>query len=124
MANRNVSMQFGKSGGVVQNPPGIRHISSGEIVDDATVTFEFEPGGIYVLFTKEWTASTGAYRGYRGILITAPEPEVFGTTSCTRTQFGNYANTGITLTWNNDSTLSIKQSATTYNWRYSLYRVG
>lgn len=122
--SRSVSMQFGKSGGVVQNSPGIKYISGGDIVDDTTVILEFAPGGIYLLFTTEWTASSGVFRGHRASLITAPEEKVFGTVAVARSSMAASQNAGVSITLNNDSTLSIKQSSTAYNWRYSLYRVG
>lgn len=121
--SRNVSMQFGRSGGVVQNRPGWKFIRGAEITDDTTEVLSFAPGGLYVLVTKEWNASTAAYRGHHAYMIAAPEEDVFGTVAIARGNMYASTNAGVTLTNNNDSTLSIKQSSATYNFRYALYRV-
>lgn len=120
---RNVSMQFGKNGGTVQNRPGLKFLRGGEVTDDTAVVLSFSPGGIYVLITKEWNASTGAYRGHRASLIAAPEEDVFGTVAPASIVMAASTNAGVTFTHNNDSTTTIKQSSTTYNFRYALYRV-
>ena len=122
--SRNVSMQFGRSGGVVQNRPGLKFIKGAEMTDStATDVLSFSPGGLYLLFCKEWNASTSAFRGARVIYIAAPEEDIFGTTAISRANVYASTNSGVTLTNNNDSTLSIKQSSATYNLRYALYRV-
>ena len=123
MSGRNVSMQFGRSGGVVQNRPGWKFIRGGEITDDTTEVLSFAPGGLYILVTKEWNASTAAYRGHHAYMIAAPEEDIFGTVAVARGNMYASTNAGVTLTNNNDSTLSIKQSSATYNFRYALYRV-
>lgn len=120
---RNVSMQFGKSGGAVQNKPGLKFIRGGAIVDDTAEVLSFAPGGIYILFTSEWNATTEAYRGHHAFLIAAPEDAVFGTVAVARINMAVSTNAGVTLTNNSDSTVTVKQSSTTYNFRYALYRV-
>ena len=123
MSGRNVSMQFGRSGGVVQNRPGWKFLRGAEIPDNTTEVLSFSPGGLYILVVKVWTASTGAYRGHAMYFIAAPEENVFGTTAIARATAATGGTVSVTLTNNNDSTLSIVQSSSTYNWRYALYRV-
>lgn len=123
MSGRNVSMQFGRSGGVVQNRPGWKFIRGGEVTDNTTEVLSFAPGGMYILVVKVWTASTGAYRGHALYFIAAPEEDVFGTVAIARATAATGGTVSVTLTNNNDSTLSIVQSSSTYNWRYALYRV-
>lgn len=119
----NVSMQFGKNGGTVQNRPGLKFIRGGEVTDGTAVALSFAPGGIYVLFTKEWVVSSGAFYGHRAILLTAPENDIFGTTGMTRSSMAASSNSGVTLTHNSDSTITLNRSAATYAFRYALYRV-
>ena len=121
--SRNVSMQFGRSGGVVQNRPGWKFIRGGEVTDDTTEVLSFAPGGLYILVVKVWNASTGAYRGHALYFIAAPEEDVFGTVAIARATGATGGTISLTLTNNSDSTLSIKQSSATYNFRYALYRV-
>lgn len=116
-------MQFGRSGGVVQNRPGWKFIRGAEILDDTTEVLSFAPGGMYILVVKVWNASTGAYRGHALYFIAAPEEDVFGTVAIARATGATGGTVSVTLTNNNDSTLSIKQSSATYNFRYALYRV-
>ena len=121
--SRNVAMQFGRNGGVAQNKPGLKFIRGDRILDDSTVVLPFAPGGMYILAVKVWTASTGAYRGHAMYFIAAPEEDVFGTVAIARATAATGGTVSVTLTNNNDSTLSIVQSSSTYNWRYALYRV-
>lgn len=121
--SRNVAMQFGRNGGVAQNKPGWKFIRGDRILDDSTVVLHFAPGGMYILAVKVWTASSGAYRGHAMYFIAAPEEDVFGTVAIARATAATNGTISVTLTNNNDSTLSIVQSSSTYNWRYALYRV-
>lgn len=121
--SRNVAMQFGRNGGVSQNRPGWKFIRGDRILDDSTVVLSFAPGGMYILAVKVWTASTGAYRGHALYFIAAPEEDVFGTVSIARATAATGGTVSVTMTNNNDSTLSIVQSSAAYNWRYALYRV-
>lgn len=123
MASRNVSMQFGKSGGVVQNRPGLKFIRGGEITDDTAEVLSFAAGGMYVLAIKVWNASTGAYRGHGMYFVAAPEEDVFGTVAVARATVATGGTVSVTITANSDSTLTIVQSSSTYNWRYALYRI-
>lgn len=121
--SRNVSMQFGKSGGVVQNRPGLKFIRGGEVTDETAEVISFAPGGMYVLAVKVWTASSGAYRGHALYFIAAPEEDVFGTVAIARATAATGGTVSVTITNNSDSTLTIVQSSSTYNWRYALYRI-
>lgn len=115
-------MQFG-AGSTISNKPGLKFIRGGAVLDDTAEVLSFVPGGIYVLFTSEWNATTGAYRGHHAYLIAAPQDELFGTTAIARISMASSTNNGMTLTNNSDSTLTLKQASTTYNWRFALYRV-
>lgn len=121
--SRNVSMQFGRSGGVVQNRPGWKFIRGAEITDNTTEVLSFAPGGIYILVSDQWTASSGARQGRQVYLICAPEEDVFGTTAITRDALVTGGTARVTYTNNADSTLSMVQTSASYNWRYALYRV-
>lgn len=123
MADRNVSMQFGKNGGPVQSRPGWKFMRGAEIVDDTAEVLSFAPGGMYILAVKVWNASTGAYRGHALYFIAAPEEDVFGTVAVARATAATGGTVSVTITANSDSTLTIVQSSTTYNWRYALYRI-
>ena len=119
--SRNVSMQFGKSGGVVQNRPGFKFIRGGEVTDNTAEVLSFEPGGIYVLYAKAFRQDTGAYYGLYCYVIAAPEEELYGTTASAHINWTSGG--GISITWNSDSTVTLTQSSATYNFRYALYRV-
>ena len=121
--SRNVSMQFGKSGGVVQNRPGLKFLRGGEVTDDTAEVISFAPGGMYILAVKVWNASTDAYRGHALYFIAAPEEDVFGTVAIARATAATGGTVSVTLTNNSDSTLTIVQSSATYNGRYALYRI-
>lgn len=121
---RNVSMQFGRSGGATQNIPGLKLVQSAEVLDSSTVTLEFEPATIYLLFLKSWTASTMAYYSHHIMVIATPEEDVFGTVAVARGNAYASTNNGVTVTNVNDSTVTLKQNGTARNFRYALYRVG
>ena len=121
--SRNVSMQFGRSGGVVQNRPGWKFIRGAEITDNTTEVLSFAPGGIYILICNQWTASSGARQGRQVYFICAPEEDVFGSSAITREALATGGTSRVTYTNNADSTLSMVQTSSSYNWRYALYRV-
>lgn len=120
---RNVSMQFGRAGTVPKNTPGIRFIQGDTIQDNTTVALSFAPGGIYLLFSSQWTLADGTRQGRQAWLICAPEEEKYGTTAITRESLASGGTARVTYTNNNDSTLSMVQTSSTYAWRYALYRV-
>lgn len=118
-----VSMQFGRSGGVVQNRPGWKYIAGGEVTDNTTVTLSFAPGGIYILISDQWTAADGTRQGRQVYLICSPEEDVFGSSAITREALITGGTARVNYTNNADSTLSLVQSGASYAWRYALYRV-
>lgn len=118
-----VAMQFGRAPTTVQNRSGMALITEGEITDETVDTLEFEEGGFYVLYTKESNASSGAYRGHHAIAIAAPEEALFGTVAVAHGNMYASANSGVTITYATDSTVTIARSSATYAVRYALYRV-
>lgn len=101
---------------------GLDLATSGEITDSTPVILTFDEGGMYLLFVAEYRISNGAFRGQRVISIKAPESEVFGTTAVNRGTLYSSSDSGVTLTYNNDSTLSIAQASSAYAVRYALYK--
>lgn len=109
-----------------------RYLSGGQssiiykgTIDDATVVeLQLEAGGLYELFTAEYNASTGAYRGHRSRLIKAPEEELFGTTASATVNESASTNSGVTITMNADSSVSVSRSSATYAVKYVLRAVG
>ena len=117
-----VSRRFGKP--AYLNGAESAIVYKGTIDDASEVTFTFEPSSLYELFTAEYNASTGAYRGHRLVEIYTPEEDIFGTTACNRGNAYASTNAGVTFTWNTDSTLTIKRNATTYAVKYVIRKVG
>lgn len=117
-----VAMRYG-DGITAKTASGLTLVASGEIDDETEVTLEFSSGGEYLFFSHEYNASSGAYRGHRMLLIYTPEESVFGTTAVTSGAAVGSSNFGITITNNDDSTVTIKRSAATYAVRYALYKV-
>lgn len=99
-------------------------IYSGSIDNGGTVELTFEAGGLYQLFTAEYTISSGAYRGHRQINIKAPEAAVFGTVACAYQAAQASSNSGVSITYNTDSTITLAQSSTTYGVIYVVRAVG
>ena len=122
--SRDVSMQFGRAGTPAKNRPGWKYISGGEIDDGSSVILSFAPGGVYILVSVQWTASTGARQGRQVSLVCAPEEPVFGTTAPTREALATGGTARVSYTPNNDSTLTITRTNASYGWRYALYRIG
>ena len=118
-----LAMEYGSSGRVNTAGTGLKLAAKGEITDASVIDFIFDPGGQYLLFSNEFNASTGAYRGHRAIVISVPEESLYGTTAVTRGNAYASSNSGITITNNNDSTVSISRSSATYAVRYALYKV-
>ena len=121
--SNSLAMNFGSSGRANVPASGLRLIESGEINDATVVTLEFEPGGFYLLATKEYTVVSGAYRGHRLHVIAAPEEDVFGTVACVRINTLHSDNAGITITYVSNSTVTLAQNGTAYGFRYALYRM-
>ena len=118
----NVAMRYG-SGVGAKVASGLTLVASGEINDETEVILEFSSGGEYLFFSHEYNASSDAYRGHRMLLIYTPEESVFGTTAISSGAAYGSSSTGITITNNSDSTMTIKRSAAAYAVRYALYKV-
>ncbi len=119
-----VSRLFGSSGTVAGGKrTSSPAIYSGRIDDDTEVILTLEPGEIYELFTAEYNASTDAYRGHRLVIIKAPEWELFGTVACAHGNAYASTNSGVTIGYPTDSTVTIKRSSATYAVTYVLKAV-
>lgn len=87
-------------------------IASGLIDDGNQVVLDmFEPGGLYELTTAEYAISNSGFRGFRQILIYAPEAALFGSAALSHINEATSTNAGVTFTWNTNSTLTISQSS-------------
>ena len=116
-----LAMEYGSSGRVSKATSNI--VASG-IIDDATVVdIILDVGCIYMLFTAEYNASTGAFRGEHVWVIKSPEESQYGTTAASRGSVFASQNSGVTVTNNNDSTISISRSSATYAVRYALMKI-
>ncbi len=110
-------MQYGAVGAAAGHNGAI--IASGLIDDGTPVILDvFKPGGLYELTTAEHAISNSGFRGMRKILIYAPEEARFGTNALSHVNEAASTNSGVTFTWNADSTLTISQSS--YAVRYIL----
>ena len=106
-------------------PSGLILVTKGEITDETVVSLEFdEAGGFYLLATKEYNASTKAYRGHHLYFIVTPEEDLFGTVAVARINAAASSNAGVTVTNVADSTVQVKRSSATYAVRYALYKMG
>ena len=117
-----IIMQYGTPGSAPRRSND-GTIFSGIIEDELPVTLTFAAGGIYQLFTAEYNASTGAYRGHREILIKVPEPAAFGSAACAHINAATSTNSGVSITYNNDSSITLAQSSATYNVIYAVRAV-
>ena len=91
--------------------------------EEESVTINFVPDAIYLLFCSERTTSSGAQYGNRIIMINTPTESLFGTTACSHPNVYTSSNIGVTLTWDDDSTLTIAPASgrtVTYSvWRFA-----
>ena len=115
--------QFGGSGNVDSSFDSITLIERGIVEDGSTVTLTLEEGSFYLLYTKEYNASTGAYRGHRLVTIVTPEGDLFGTTANAHVNSAASSNSGITINYPNDSTVTMVRSSSTYSFKYVLYKL-
>lgn len=121
-ANQNLIINEGGGGG--PTGPTISYVT-GNTLDDGSTTDIFTPeaGGVYMLFSVEWAHTSKTYRGGHIRYITAPHADKFGSeASQVGGIFGSSAS-GITITANNNSTVSIKQTSSTYDLKYAIYKV-
>ena len=121
--SRSFAMNFGTSGGAKNKKSGFILIDSGEIVDATAVVLTPEAGGFYLLASKEWTVSSGNFYGERLIVISAPETEKYGSAACNHGNAYASSNAGISITWADDSTITIKRDAATHAARWALYQM-
>lgn len=120
---RKLVQKFGTSGGVNNLPANIKLAESGELNDDTVKIITPEAGSFYLLASKEYNASSGAYRGHHLVVIAAPEAEVFGTVAAAHVNAAASTNSGVTVNYPNDSTVTIQRSSATYAVRFAVYRV-
>ena len=98
-------------------------VYSGVVNDGDSAEIVLDPGCIYLLYTYEFNASTDAYRGSRCVLITVPNASLYGTTAVSHLALGASTNSGVSITYNSDSTITIARSAATYEVRYAVEKV-
>lgn len=115
--------QFGSVGKVSNLPQNIKLVMSEEITDATTHTLTPEAGAMYLLFSKEYNANNSNFYGERVVVISAPEPDKYGTTDCNRGVLYSSQNSGISITYANDSTVTFARSSATYAVRFAVYRV-
>ena len=98
-------------------------VYSGVIDDADPVDITLDPGCMYHLITYEWTASSEAYRGSREVLITVPNEILYGSTAVSHVALAASTNSGVSITYNNDSTITLARSAATYAVRYAVVKI-
>lgn len=121
--NKSLAMQFGSSGTVSNLPPNIKLVDSGKITDGTVHTFTPEANSGYLLFTKEFNASTDYYRGHRAVYIVTSEESVFGTGPSQHISVAASTNSGVTISYPSNGSITIARSSATYAVRFALYRV-
>ena len=98
-------------------------VYSGIVDDENAVDLIFDAGGMYMLYTTEHNAPSGAYRGHRAILIKVPEDAVYGSTACAHINAAASTNSGVSITYNSDSSVTVARSSATYAVRYAVYKI-
>lgn len=116
-----IIMQYGAPSSV-NNAKESAIIASGTIDDGNAITLELQAGHLYELFTAEYNKSTFVFRGMHKWYVYAPEASIFGTVAVSHVSEAASTNSGVTITWNNDSTISLSQS--TYGVKYILRDIG
>lgn len=116
-----LAMEYGSSGRVSKATSNI--VASGIIDDASVIDIILDVGCMYLLQTAEYNASTGAFRGEHLWIIKSPEESQYGTTAASRGNVFASTNSGVTVTNNNDSTISISRSSATYAVRYALMKI-
>lgn len=120
-----VSRLFGTSGTAVRNRGTTSAIIYKGTIDDATVvTLTLEPGSIYYLFTAEYNATSFAFRGCRSVMIKAPEDDLFGTVAVAHGADYSSQNSGVTIGYPDDSTVTIARASATYAVKFVLMAIG
>ena len=121
--SRKLIEQFGSSGRTREPLRNMQLVMSEEITDATTHTLEPEAGAMYLLFSREFNASSGNFYGERVVVFSAPEIDVYGTTDCNRGNLYASQNSGISVTYANDSSVTFARSSATYAVRFAVYRV-
>ena len=116
-----LAMEYGSPGRVSKATSNI--VASGIIDDASVIDIILDVGCMYLLQTAEYNASTGAFRGEHLWIIKSPEESQYGTTAASRGNVFASTNSGVTVTNNNDSTISISRSSATYAVRYALMKI-
>lgn len=111
-------------GGGGPTGPVISFVMSNTLDDGRTTdVFTPEAGCVYMLFSVEWAHSSKTYRGGHVRYITAPHADKFGSESSQVGGIYGSSASGITITANSNSTVSIKQTSATYDLKYAVYKV-
>ena len=113
-----VAMQYGSGNYGSNSRIAQSVIYKGTIDDGNPVTLTLEAGGLFEIFTAEYNATTYAYRGHRARLVKMPEESLYGTVAAATVNEAASTNSGVTITMNADSTISIAQSSSTYAVKY------
>lgn len=133
MPNPKVSMQYGSGNYTAQNfimngggstGPAITFVTGNTLEDGTTTdTLPIEAGKVYLLFSVEYAHSSKTYRGGHVRYITAPQSDKWGSEQSQVGGIYGSSASGITITANNNSTVTVKQTSSTYDVKYSLYEV-
>ena len=108
-----------QSGNIIAS--GSLAFASGEtIVPDVLM---FPADSAFELVTIERNQSSGAYRGSRKIMIVSPAADLFGSEACKHYTEASSSDSGVTITYNSDSTIEIKPSSTTYSVVYQVTQI-
>lgn len=122
---RVVSRQFGSQSSPIENNTEDNAIIYMGTIDDATtITLTLDANGMFELFTSEYNTSTGAFRGCHQIIIITPEPELYGTTAAAHGTVYASSNSGVSITYNNDSTITLARSSNDYTVEYVIRAIG
>ncbi len=124
-----VTMRYGqRSDSAPQRLPdqpgggGMELVASGEVVQTGSATLTLTAGATYLLAVKQYRYDSGAYRGLNLIMVSAPEGENFGTTAAAHTAAASDG-TGATITYPDNSTVTVAPSSNTHTVRYALYKI-
>ena len=103
------------------NTPEI--VDAGAFSNDSVILQNFKGMHNYLLATQEQNRSTGVVYGYRVIFIAAPYDGTLGTVALTYKNIITSTNAGVTVTYNSDSTVTLKVSSETYRCKYTLIKL-
>ena len=95
--------------------------ASGETIVADVITLPVDSA--FELVTIERNQSTKAYRGSRIIFIVTPDAEMYGNENCKHYTEASSSDSGVTITYNSDSTIEIKPSSSTYSVDYQITQI-